>query len=169
MKPDRNGWFAGWNLGHKEIEYAVKQHDGTLTVNNGQQKWQVRPEQEVALLPVLHDPVRQGFDLRDEAERALSYPHQVVGSELVAGRQASKMQISPGGLEYYLWIDKETNLPLQLQTAMQNALQTTYTFASFETMRRLIRLYLITECRRALKWWMPIPDSLLIPWRKQWR
>lgn len=120
-----------WSQGDK---YAVKQHDGTLTVNNGQQKWQVRPqEQEVALLPVLHDPVRQGFDLRDEAERALSYPHQVVGSELVAGRQASKMQISPpGGLEYYLWIDKETNLPLQLQTAMQNALQTTYTFASFE-------------------------------------
>jgi len=31
-----------------------------------------------------------------------------------------------------LWVDKETNLPIQLQTAMQKALQTTYTFVSFE-------------------------------------
>ncbi|HCF48759.1 MAG TPA: hypothetical protein DER60_00660 [Syntrophomonas sp.] len=120
-----------WSEGDK---YAIKQSDGTLTVNNGRQKWQLRPQkQEVALLPLLPDPARQGFDLRDEAARALSYPHQVVGSEVIAGRQASKMRISPpGGLEYYLWVDKETDLPIQLQTAMQNALQTTYTFVSFE-------------------------------------
>ncbi|MEN6327523.1 MAG: hypothetical protein ABFD18_15125, partial [Syntrophomonas sp.] len=37
-----------------------------------------------------------------------------------------------GGLAYYLWVDKKTDLPIQLQTAMQNALQTTYTFVSFE-------------------------------------
>ena len=131
----------------------------------------MRPqEQEVALLPVLHDPVRQGFDLRDEAERALSYPHQVVGSELVAGRQASKMQISPpGGLEYYLWIDKETNLPLQLQTAMQNALQTTYTFASFEANAQIDPVIFDYRVPPGFKVVDADPDSLLIPWRKQWR
>ena len=71
--------------------------------------------------------------LRDEAKRAKQYPHTIVDSELVAGRQTTKLAISPpGGREYYLWVDTETNLPIQLQTAMQNALQTTYTFVSFE-------------------------------------
>ena len=53
--------------------------------------------------------------------------------ELIAGRQSIKLKISPpGGRPYYLWVDKETNLPIQLQTPMENALQTTYTFVSFE-------------------------------------
>ncbi|MEL7567016.1 MAG: sigma-E factor regulatory protein RseB domain-containing protein, partial [Dehalobacterium sp.] len=120
-----------WTEGDK---YALRQDDGALTVNNGERKWQVRPEsKEVALLPLVPDPVKGGFDLRDEAQRAKQYPHIVVGSEKVAGRPATKLEISPpGGLPYYLWIDTETNLPVQLQTAMQNALQTTYTFVSFE-------------------------------------
>ncbi|MDD2234125.1 MAG: sigma-E factor regulatory protein RseB domain-containing protein [Desulfitobacteriaceae bacterium] len=120
-----------WSEGDK---YAMRQDDGTLTINNNEQKWQIRPQsKEVALLPLVPDLVKTGFDLRDEAQRAKQYPHTVVGSEEIAGRQAAKLKISPpGGLEYYLWIDKETNLPVQLQTAMQNALQTTYTFSSFE-------------------------------------
>ncbi|GBF32797.1 hypothetical protein DCCM_0993 [Desulfocucumis palustris] len=120
-----------WSDGDK---YALRQNDGTMTVNNGEKKWQLRPQKkEVALLPLLPDPARNGFDLRDEAKRAKQYPHKVVGSEMIAGRQATKIEISPpGGLAYYLWIDAETNLPVQLQTAMQNALQTTLTFISFE-------------------------------------
>ncbi len=120
-----------WSEGDK---YAVRQDDGTLTVNNGTQKWQVRTQsKEVALLPVAPDSTKTGFDLRDEAKKAKEYPHTVVGSERIAGRLAEKLKISPpGGLPYYLWIDTETNLPVQLQTAMQNALQTTYTFTSFE-------------------------------------
>lgn len=120
-----------WSEGDK---YAVRQNDGTLTVNNGQRKWQVRPQsKEVALLPLAPDPVRNGFDLRDEAKRAKQYPHTVAGSEMIAGRETLKLEISPpGGLVYYLWVDTETNLPIQLQTAMQNALQTTFTFVSFE-------------------------------------
>lgn len=48
-------------------------------------------------------------------------------------RRAEKLEISPpGGLPYYLWIDAETSLPVQLQTAMQNGLRTTYTFVSLE-------------------------------------
>lgn len=120
-----------WSDGDK---YAVQQDGGALTVNNGERKWQVRPQdKEVALLPLVPDPVRTGFDLRDEAKLAKQYPHAVAGTELIAGRQTTKLEISPpGGLAYYLWIDAETNLPVQLQTAMQNALQTTYTFVSFE-------------------------------------
>ncbi len=125
-----------WSDGDK---YAVRQNDGTLTINNGERKWQVRPQsKEVALLPLVPDPTRNGFDLRDEAKRAKQYPHKVVGSEMIAGRQATKIEISPpGGLSYYLWIDAETNLPIQLQTAMQNALQTTYTFVIFEPNTRI--------------------------------
>jgi outer membrane lipoprotein-sorting protein len=120
-----------WSEGDK---YAIKQDDGTLTVNNGQQKWQISHEKkEVAVLPQLPDPTRSSFDLRDEAKRAKQYPHTIVGSELIAGRQTTKLAISPpGGMKYYLWVDTETNLPIQLQTAMQNALQTTYTFVSFK-------------------------------------
>ena len=120
-----------WSDGDK---YAVRQDDGALTVNNGQQKWQIRPQdREVALLPLVPDPTRTGFDLRDEAKLAKQYPHTVAGSEAVAGRETIKLEIAPpGGLTYYLWVDKETNLPIQLQTAMQNALQTTYTFVTFE-------------------------------------
>ena len=120
-----------WSDGDK---YAVRQNDGTLTINNGERKWQVRPQsKEVALLPLVPDPTRNGFDLRDEAKRAKQYPNTVVGPEMIAGRQTTKLEISPpGGLAYYLWIDSETNLPIQIQTAMQNALQTTFTFVSFE-------------------------------------
>ena len=125
-----------WSEGDK---YAVRQNEGTLTINNGERKWQVRPEgKEVALLPLVPDPIRNGFDLRDEAKLAQQYPHAVVGSEMIAGRRTTKLEISPpGGLAYYLWIDEETNLPIQLQTAMQNALQTTFTFISFEPNTRI--------------------------------
>ncbi len=120
-----------WSVGDR---YAVRQDDGTVTVNNGDKKWQVRPQEKaVAILPVLPDPTRQGFDLRDEAQRALQYPHEVVGSEVIAGRDTSKLEIRPpGGLAYHLWVDKQTDLPIQIRTPMQNSLQTTYTFISLE-------------------------------------
>ena len=120
-----------WSEGDK---YAVRHNDGTLTINNGERKWQVRPQsKDVVLLPLVPDPTGNGFDLRDEVKRAKKYPHTIVGTGMVAGRQTTKLEISPpGGLAYYLWIDAETNLPIQLQTAMQNSLQTTYTFVSFK-------------------------------------
>ncbi len=125
-----------WSEGEK---YAIRQNDDTLTVNNGERKWHIRPgNKEVALLPLVPDPIRHGFDLRDEAKRAQQYPHAVVGTEIIAGRQASKLEISPpGGLAYHLWVDKETKLPVQLQTTMQNGLQTTYTFVKFEPNTRI--------------------------------
>jgi outer membrane lipoprotein-sorting protein len=120
-----------WTEGEK---YALRQNDGTLTVNNGEQKWQVREEDRViAILPLVPDGAGQGFDLRDEAGRAKQYPHTIDGKEEIAGRETIRLKIEiPGGEPYYLWVDEETNLPLQLQTAVQNALQTTYTFVEFK-------------------------------------
>lgn len=135
----KNAQGEEWLLSQLEIwsegdKYAIKKDEVTMTVNNGQQKWQLcHDRKQVALLPLLPDPTRSNFDLRDEAKRAKQYPHTTVGSEQIAGRQTTKLAISPpGGSEYYLWVDKETNLPIQLQNAMENALQTTYTFISFE-------------------------------------
>ncbi|HEX6989344.1 MAG TPA: sigma-E factor regulatory protein RseB domain-containing protein [Bacillota bacterium] len=118
-----------WSDGDR---YAVRDQNGVLTVNNGTQRWQVRPEErEVAVLPLIPDP--RSFDLHDEADRARGYPHEVEGRETVAGREAVRLRITPpGGQPYHLWLDAESGLPLRLQTAMQNALQTTYTFVTFE-------------------------------------
>jgi len=120
-----------WSEGEK---YMIKQDDGTLIVNNGDKKWQVTPQdQKVTIFPLFPDTTFRSFDLMDEAKMARKYPHTIIGKETVAGREATKIAISPpGGMEYYLWVDTETNLPVRLQTAMQNALQTTYTFLSFE-------------------------------------
>lgn len=110
--------------------YAVKQQDGTTTVNDGNRKWQVRPaEQLVAILPVAPDPMRLGLDLKAEGARAQQYPHRTIGQENVAGRPATVLEVTPpGGDAYRLWVDNETDLPVRLVTAMQNSLQTTYTF-----------------------------------------
>lgn len=121
-----------WSDGRKQ---AFRLDDGTLTVNNGDVHWQARPEDRlVVLLPLVGPGADGSFDLKDEAGRALEYPHKSVGVETVAGREASHIVIEPpGGQAYDLWIDVQTKLPLRLRTAMQNAIQTTYTFVSFET------------------------------------
>ncbi|KLU62559.1 hypothetical protein CEB3_c10800 [Peptococcaceae bacterium CEB3] len=118
-----------WSQGN---HYAVRAQDGSMTVNNGKEHWQVDPkDKEVILLPLYPD--QRAFDLREEAAKAVRYPHKTVGRDPVAGRSAERIEISPpGGLPYFLWVDSETHLPVRLQTAMQNAVQTTYTFISFE-------------------------------------
>lgn len=113
--------------------YATKTQDGLLTVNNGESRWSTNPTaKEVTLLPVYLDP--HDFDLQKEAAKALRYPHQIIGDDTIAGRAATRIEIQPpGGLPYSLWIDQETHLPIQLQTAMQKSLQTTYTYVNLET------------------------------------
>lgn len=114
--------------------YAVQMQDGTTTVNDGQHKWQVRPQdQVVALLPVAPDTQRVGLDLKAVGEDARQYPHRVVGHDTVAGRPAAVLEITPpGGDPYRVWVDAETNLPVRMVTAWQNALQTTYTYTELE-------------------------------------
>ncbi len=120
-----------WSAGPKT---AFRLEDGTLTVDDGTRRWQERPsERELVLLPMVGGLGEGTFDLRTEAGRALKYPHELVGEESVAGRQATHLRIEPpGGLPYDLWINNESKLPLRLTTAMQNAIQTTYTFVNFE-------------------------------------
>ncbi|EGW39586.1 sigma-E factor regulatory protein RseB domain-containing protein [Desulfosporosinus sp. OT] len=83
-------------------------------------------------MPIYLDP--RDFDLQKEAAQAQQYPHKIVGEDSIAGLTATRIEITPpGGLPYYLWIDTETNLPVQLQSAMQKSIQTTYTFVTLET------------------------------------
>lgn len=118
-----------WQEGDR---YAVHDDDGVVTVSDGTRRWQVRPdEMEVVQLPPIPDP--RPFDLHHEVQRALSYPYEILGPSTVAGRQAVHLRIlPPGGLPYDLWIDSETDLPLQIRGPMQNSLQTTYTYTTFE-------------------------------------
>lgn len=119
-----------WSEGEK---YATRSEEDILSANNGVTRWETHPQRkEILLLPLYLDP--HDFDLRKEAAKALQYPHTIVGEESIAGRTATRLEIvPPGGLPYYLWIDSETHLPIQLRTAMQKSLQTTYTFVTLET------------------------------------
>lgn len=46
----------------------------------------------------------------------LNNPYKVVGTETVAGRAATKLEVSsPEGYTHYVWIDNETHLPLQVK------------------------------------------------------
>jgi outer membrane lipoprotein-sorting protein len=119
-----------WAEGNK---YATRNENGIVTTNNGITRWQTQPKsKEIFLLPIYLDP--HDFDLQNEATKAMQYPHKIIGEDSIASRSATRIEITPpGGLPYYLWIDTETHLPIQLQTAMQKSIQTTYTFVTLET------------------------------------
>jgi len=115
------------------INYATRSEEEIITVNNGERRWQIQPQSKtITLLPIYLDP--HDFDLRIEATKAIQYPHKEVGQDTIAGRVATRIEVTPpGGLPYHLWIDPETHMPVQLQTAMQKSIQTTYTFVTLET------------------------------------
>ncbi|TGE38760.1 hypothetical protein E4K67_04570 [Desulfosporosinus fructosivorans] len=119
-----------WSEGSK---YATSSDEGVVTANNGELRWMTQPKnKEITLLPIYLDP--HDFDIQKEATKAQQYPHKIVGQDTIAGRTATRLEIAPpGGLPYYLWIDPDTHMPVQLQTAMQKSIQTTYTFVTLET------------------------------------
>ncbi len=115
---DQNG-----NYYVREIEGFAK---GLITINNKDRKWQIRPEDKaVYIYSAFPDPYRFTFELGEEIKdikNALEV--KVIGDEMVSGRETTLLEVTPqGGETYHLWIDKETDLPLQKQSAMQNALQ----------------------------------------------
>lgn len=121
--------------GHYYMQGLAGSHADLITVNNGQQKWQVRPDlNEVHIFPAFPDAYRFTFELGKEIENvrnALSY--EVTGEDMVAGRLASIVEVSPqGGVPYRIWIDKETKLPLQKEYGMQNAVQYRITYTEIE-------------------------------------
>lgn len=123
----------------KEGHYYVKElegaQEGLITVNNGERKWQIRPEQkQVYIFPVFPDPYRFTFELGKEVEEVKNaLKTNVIGEETVSGRKASILEVSPqGGAPYRIWVDKETKLPLQKQSGMQNALQYKVTYTKID-------------------------------------
>lgn len=124
----------------KEGHYYVKGLEGTqkdlITANDGQKKWQVQPnEKEVDLFSAFPDPYSFTFEIGKEINDVKSaVKTKVIGDDRVSGREATLMEVTPqGGSPYKLWIDKETKMPLQKQSAMEYAIQYTvqYTNISF--------------------------------------
>lgn len=127
---------------NKNGQYYIKSLEGVnqnvVTVNNGQKKWQIQPDQkEVHLFPAFPDAYQFIFELGNEIKEVTNaLSTKIIGEERIAGRKASILKVTPkGGSPYRIWIDKETKLPLQKQTAMQHAIQykVTYTKIDFST------------------------------------
>lgn len=124
---DRNG-----NYYLKELEGSMK---GLVTVNNGDKKWQIREDtKQVHIFSAFPDAYRFTFELGKEIENIKNAVNvKVIGEENILGRETSKIEVTPdGGAVYYLWVDKETNLPLQRETAMENAVQYQITYTEIE-------------------------------------
>jgi len=116
----------------KELEGSGK---GNITVNNGLLKWQLRQqEQSVYIFESFPDPFRFSFELGNELKdlkRAISVKE--IGEEQVSGRDVSVLEITPdAGKPYRLWIDKESKLPLQRESAMHNALMYRVSYVNIE-------------------------------------
>ncbi|MFT4106719.1 MAG: hypothetical protein QM657_13255 [Lacrimispora sp.] len=128
----------------KSGNYYIRQLEGvseeSVTANNGKQKWQLRPEEKtVYLLPAFPDDYRFTFEIGNEIEDAAkAQTVEVIGQEAIHGREATKLQITPdGGSPYFLWVDNETDLPLQKVSAMQNAIQIKAEYTSFELINEI--------------------------------
>lgn len=128
----------------KSGNYYIKDLDGvsreSITANNGTQKWQLRPEERtIYLLPAFPDDYRFTFEIGNEInDAAKAQTVEVIGQETIHGRKATKLQIIPdGGSPYFLWVDNETDLPLQKVSAMQNAIQIKAEYTSFELINEI--------------------------------
>lgn len=120
-------------------DYYVKElaglSQGLITVNNGQQKWQLRPdENKVYLFSALPDPYHVTFEIGNEVSDVKSAQAvETVGEEVIGGRETKELEVTPyEGEPYHLWIDKETDLPIQKQWAVQNGILCQATYDSIE-------------------------------------
>lgn len=120
--------------------YYVKALEGTekglVTVNNGERKWQIKPEQkEVNVFASFPDSYNFIFNIGKEIEDVRNALRtKVIGEDTIAGRKTTVLEVTPqGGKAYKLWIDKDTKMPLQKQSAMEYSLQykVRYTNVSF--------------------------------------
>ncbi|MGI6085795.1 MAG: LolA family protein [Acetivibrionales bacterium] len=114
----------------KDGRYYARQLEGSqkglITANNGVMKWQLRPDEKQAyIFSAFPDPYIYAFELGKEIEDVNNaVESRIIGEEDILGRKTAILEVTPeGGQPYKLWIDKETKLPLQKQTAMHNALQ----------------------------------------------
>ncbi|NLP12891.1 MAG: hypothetical protein GX383_00050 [Clostridium sp.] len=123
----------------KEGHYYVKElygsQTGLITVNNGEKKWQQRPdEKQVFVFPAFPDPYQFTFELGNEIDDVKNAAEvKTIGEGSVSNREAAVLEVTPkGGEPYRIWIDKETKLPLKRESAMLNSIQYTVTYMSIE-------------------------------------
>lgn len=114
----------------KEGHYYVKGIEGAqkdlITVNDGKKKWQVQPnEKEVDVFSAFPDPYSFTFEIGKEIDTIKNaIKTKTLGDDTVAGRDAVIMEVTPqGGNPYKIWIDKETKMPLQKESSMENSIQ----------------------------------------------
>lgn len=136
----------------KEGNYYTKvlsgQNSGLITVNNGEQKWQIKTdESKVFLYSSFPDLYRFAFDLGKEVKEIKNAIEvKEAGVETIGGIETKKLEIIPkGGLPYYLWIDIKTKLPIQRETAMTNGLQYRVTYSSIKYADRIPENLLILQ------------------------
>jgi outer membrane lipoprotein-sorting protein len=123
----------------KEGRYYVKGIEGwqkdLVTANDGETKWQIRhDDKEVKLFSAFPDPYGFTFEIGQEIEDAKKAEKvEILGDDVIAGRKTYIMEVTPkGGAPYKIWIDKETKMPLQKQSAMEYALQYTKRYTEIE-------------------------------------
>ncbi len=129
----------------KELEGTAK---GITTINNGEKKWQLRPREKASYLyATFPDPYRFTFELAqemDEVKAALTV--EEIGEDSVAGRSTTILRVTPkGGSPYLLWVDRETNLPLQRETAIQNAIRYRVTYTAIEFLPEIPKKLLLYQ------------------------
>lgn len=114
----------------KEGHYYAKELEGKqkdlITVNDGQRKWQVQPTQkEIEIFPAFPDAYSFSFEIGKEINDVKdAIQTKIVRDDTIIGRAATVIEVTPkGGSPYKIWIDKETKMPLQKQSATEYALQ----------------------------------------------
>lgn len=124
---DEDGRYASYDL---EGSYV-----GEKTINNGEMKWRILPnEKEVEIYSAFPDSYSYAFEIGNEIDNLRNaLKIEELGEEKVSNKSSLKLGVTPkGGEIYYLWVDKETNLPIQRLTPMSNAIQYRVTYKVLE-------------------------------------
>lgn len=119
-------WWAG-----DRYKVVTPQHG--IWYSDGDYRWTVHHDQSRAQksLALGTGEEFQPWDIRLMAKYALKYPARTVAHETVAGRKTVKLELArAGGDPWYLWLDAETNLPLQFTRRTDS--QETFRFVRFE-------------------------------------
>jgi outer membrane lipoprotein-sorting protein len=124
---DKNGKYC--------IELLEGSHKGLKTVSDGKKVWQHPVDENTGyVLPIFSETYEFIFELGNEINKAKNAEStRIIGDDRIAGRETYIMEVTPkGGLTYKLWVDKETNLPLQKQGAMHKAIQYTTRYTGID-------------------------------------
>lgn len=111
--------------GRYYIKEAGNDNYDIITINNGDKKWQINTEESLLnVLKAFPDNYTFAFELGDEIDNTIKAGSvKSLGKEDINGVHAKVLQITPnGGDAYKLWVDEETNIPMQKETAMVNGI-----------------------------------------------